>query len=121
MVSRVRARLESTRLRRRSRQGFTFVETIVVVAVLGIVAAAVTFTVWGIQPSSTTAECVVNANALRSAVGAYRATNGGGATPSVDDLRAAGLLERSTPQFRVHYSGVDVQLSGTGACSGLGD
>lgn len=121
MATRLRARLDRARLRRRSRHGFTFVELLVVVAALSVVGAAVAFTVRGIRPSSTTATCVANANSIRSAVDAYRATNGATATPEIDALQAAGLLARTRPNFTLGYSGTTVQLRGTDACRGLGD
>ncbi len=105
--------------RRTSHWGFTFVELVVVVSILAVVAAGVAFTVTGIRPIGGAAECGTNADTVRAAVAAYRAQNGDAATPSIVQLRSAHLLGSVVPRYDVVYVGTTLALRGVGACEGF--
>lgn len=66
--------------------GFTLVELLIVIVILGILAAVVVFSVRGITSRGEKATCDTTASALLSAREAWRAQNGATATPSLAQL-----------------------------------
>src|ERR1700757_4483145 len=61
-------------------KGFTLVELLVVIVILGILAAVVVFAVNGIQDRGNQSACSTDASAVRTAVEAYRSQSGNQAT-----------------------------------------
>ena len=55
--------------------GFTLVELLIVVAIMGVLAGVVVFSVAGVQDDSKTAACKTEAQTLRAAEEAYYAKN----------------------------------------------
>jgi general secretion pathway protein G len=55
--------------------GFTLVELLIVIAILGILAGVVVFSVAGIQDNSQTAACKTEASTVKGAEEAYYAAN----------------------------------------------
>ncbi|MDT7788464.1 MAG: hypothetical protein QOF58_6883 [Pseudonocardiales bacterium] len=75
--------------------GFTLVELLIVIAILGILAGVVVFSVAGIQDNSQTAACKTEASTVKGAEEAYYAANKTYATAA--QLTAAPKLLNSVP------------------------
>lgn len=75
----------------RREKGFTLVELLVVVAILGTLAGVVALNVTGFLDSGETEAACTEMDIVQAAVVAYMADNDGG-IPAVGDLTTAGLL-----------------------------
>lgn len=98
-------------------KGFTLVELLVVIVILGILAAVVVFAVNGISDKGQTAACDTDKQTLRTAVEAYRAKNGAATNPTEAQLVAGGLLSTESSYYDISYSGSTLTLT---AVSGKG-
>jgi prepilin-type N-terminal cleavage/methylation domain-containing protein len=84
-------------------KGFTLVELLVVIVILGILAAVVVFAVSGISDRGNVSACATEASTVRTAVEAYRAQDGHAATdPKYIDL-VPGLLAKSPSLVNLTY------------------
>src|SRR6478609_3561275 len=88
MLQRIRAR-EDWADKNVVQKGFTLVELLVVVSILGILAAVVVFSVSGINNTSQNSACKTDASEIRTAVEAYRAQNTPTAQPTMTQLVSA--------------------------------
>ena len=74
-------------------QGFTLVELLIVIVILGILATIVVFAVRGITDQGQKSSCKATAKTYEVAIEAYYANYGDvPATPTATELVAAGLL-----------------------------
>jgi general secretion pathway protein G len=79
-------------------QGFTLVELLIVIVILGILATIVVFAVRGITDQGQTSSCKATAKTYEVAIEAYYANEGtAGGNPTGDDLVTAGLLRSYDP------------------------
>jgi prepilin-type N-terminal cleavage/methylation domain-containing protein len=83
--------LMRSRVRRSAGDGFALVEMLVVIVILGILAAIVVFSVNGVQDKGSTAACQADVKTVTVAAEAYNAKVGHYAT-SMDELVREGLL-----------------------------
>ena len=67
--------LQKLRAARAEESGFTLVELLIVIAILGILAGVVVFSVAGIQDNSQTSACKAEASTVKSAEEAYYVRN----------------------------------------------
>ncbi len=90
-----------------AQKGFTLVELLVVISILGILAAVVVFAVGGINDRGQSSACQEDGRTVRTAVEAYRAQNPGvgavPAQPTQAQLVTAGLLANPSTLYTLSY------------------
>jgi general secretion pathway protein G len=91
-------------------KGFTLVELLVVIVILGILAAVVVFAVNGISDRGQTAACATDSATLRTAVEAYRAKNTAASNPTEAQLVTAGLLSTQSTYYNITYTGTTLNV-----------
>ena len=97
--------------------GFTLTEILIVVVVLGLLAAVVTFSVRGLTDKARTSSCAVDKHNIETAVDSYVAFYGEPA-PTLDEagLITAGLLGKASVLWDVHGSSVVPQPGASTTC-----
>lgn len=91
-------------------KGFTLVELLVVIVILGILAAVVVFAVNGISDRGQQAACSTDGQTMRTAVEAYRAKNGGSTVPTEAQLVTGGMLSTQSSYYNISYTGTTLNL-----------
>jgi prepilin-type N-terminal cleavage/methylation domain-containing protein len=84
-------------------QGFTLVELLIVIVILGILATIVVFAVRGITDQGQASSCKATAKTYEVAIEAYYARYGNAVNPTGDQLQAANLIRS--------YNGTHVQVT----------
>jgi general secretion pathway protein G len=102
-------------------KGFTLVELLIVIVILGILATVTVFAVRGITDQGQTSACSADRKTLETAVEAYYAKNGNtlGAAATETELKAAGLIVSDSPNFNVSGGTVSAVAAPAGKCVGL--
>jgi general secretion pathway protein G len=93
--------------------GFTLVELLVVVVILGILAAVVVFAVGGSTEKAQQSACNAERSTLETAVEAYRASEGD-YPGDTDDLVGADRFLRSTPKWYETNGGGELSRTDVG-------
>ncbi len=93
-------------------KGFTLVELLIVIVILGILATVTVFAVRGITDQGQTSACAATQKTYQVAIEAYYAQNGNAVNPSGDDLVTAELIRS--------YDGTKVQVISTTTPSTVG-
>jgi prepilin-type N-terminal cleavage/methylation domain-containing protein len=103
--------------RQQGEGGFTLVELLVVIVILGVLASIVVFAVGGITNNSQTASCKADKKSLQSAEEAYRAQHTGYAAEA--DL-VPGYLASQSDMYNVTLAdgGYSLTVQDT-ACNGI--
>ena len=100
-------------------KGFTLVELLVVIVILGILAAVVVFAVGGSTEKAQSSSCKAENAALSSAVEAYRASVGTYATNIGQLISGSNKFLRSTPTwYTVTGTNGDLALTTAGTDKG---
>lgn len=102
----------------RSKKGFTLVELMVVVIILGILVAIAIPIYNDVTGDAQKKACAANEKTLEGAVGMYLAANGGKMPPSLNDLVTGGFIE-AVPTCPVdRTSNYTLNSNGTVSCGG---
>ena len=100
-------------------KGFTLVELLVVIVILGILAAVVVFAVGGSTGDAKNAKCDADRATAETAVEAYTAKHEGTPPASWGDLTGTGGYLKSTPDdYDISATGVITPTAG-GKCVGF--
>ena len=111
--------LDKLRSMRNEESGFTLVELLVVITILGVLAGVVVFSVVGVQDTSQKSACQTEGQTVRAAEEAYYAKNKAYAT-SWTALTSTTKLLSSTPtlvDFGTGMSASNLDLKWAGACT----
>ena len=94
-------------------EGFTLVELLIVIVILGVLSAVVVFSVVGVSNKSTTSACKSDAKSVETASETYYSQNSAYA-PNVTALVTANLLRQAPPTTNTATNGYYIQyVSGT--------
>jgi general secretion pathway protein G len=102
--------------------GFTLVELLVVIVILGILAAIVVFAVTGITSKGQSSACSTDAKTIQAAEEAAYASTSGSTTASylpMSTLVASGYLHSSSNLWSVSAGQNTYSLTGQGNCNGV--
>jgi len=101
-----------------AQKGFTLVELLVVISILGILAAVVVFSVSGITDKGQTSACKTDSSEIRTAISAYQAKNNPTDQPTMAQLVSGGFLQQASTLYTIDWTS-GLALTGVGNCSGV--
>ena len=96
-------------------RGFTLVELLIVIVILGILATVTVFAVRGITEKGQSSACASDKKVLEVAVETFYA-NGGTGTATEAGLVTAKLLREESPTFDIGGDGISVTPTAGGKC-----
>lgn len=100
-------------------EGFTLVELLIVIVILGILSTVTVFAVRGITNQGNTNACSADRRTLQTAVEAYFAQNASSVIPGADPeqtLVSGGFLRNPSQRFNIVSNGnLTLQPGATGA------
>jgi prepilin-type N-terminal cleavage/methylation domain-containing protein len=99
-------------------KGFTLVELLIVIVILGILATVTVFAVTGITNKGKTSACKSDATTIQTAEEAYSANNGA-YTVLQSDLVNAGLLHSASTKFTIALVGATTTTAASYTLTGV--
>lgn len=96
----------------RNDRGFTLVELLIVIVLLGIIAAVTVFAVRGVSTRGKTNACLMDRRMLETAAEAYLVGEAVSTPASEADLVSAGYLRAASPNFDFDTTGEVVPQPG---------
>ena len=97
-------------------KGFTLVELLIVIVILGILAGIVVFAVGNLGTNAKSSACSAEKSTISTALEAYKAQNGSYPTAMSQLTGGSGALLKSTPlDYGIDSSGNITVLTGSGA------
>ena len=107
---------------RQRQSGFTLVELLIVISILGILATVTVFSVRGISNRGATSACAADKKVLEVAVETYFANTGAAAIPATgtgdnqfeQTLVDARLIRAVSPKYNVAANGSLTAVTGSG-------
>jgi prepilin-type N-terminal cleavage/methylation domain-containing protein len=100
---------------RTSDKGFTLVELLIVIVILGILATVTVFAVRGITDQGKTSTCAGDKRTLEVAVEAYYAKFN--ANPTEAQLVSGGFIKAASPNYDISGANVVGQSGNSNGCS----
>jgi len=100
----------------KSERGFTLVELLIVIVILGILATVTVFAVRGIADKGQESACAADQKVLEVAVETYYANGGAPGSATEAGLVSDGLLRGQSSTFNVDTDGIGVSAVNPGAC-----
>ena len=97
----------------RTDRGFTLVELLIVIVLLGIVATVVVFAVRGVTDTAKQNVCSMDRRIIDAAVLAYDVATPSNVAPTERTLVAAGYLREFSPNFDLDATGEVVAQQGS--------
>ena len=85
----------------KNNKGFTLVELLIVIVILGILATVTVFAVRGITDKGKTSACTADQNTLQTALESYYAQNGNAIIPTEAQLVTAGLIRQQSTYLAI--------------------
>ncbi len=102
-------------------RGFTLVELLIVIVILGILSTVTVFAVRGITDQGKTSACEADQRTLETAIEAYFAQNGSSVIAGGDaeaTLVSGGFLRKASDRFNISSSGVlSIQAPAGSTCT----
>jgi len=96
-------------------KGFTLVELLIVIVILGILATVTVFAVRGITDQGTSSACAADLKTNEVAIETYYAKFGAAVAPSTANLVSAGFMRaNATPKYTV--TGGVISATTAGGC-----
>ena len=100
----------------KSERGFTLVELLIVIVILGILATVTVFAVRGIADKGQTSACAADSKTLEVAIETYYANGGAPGTATEAALVSAGLLRGESSTYDIAAGGINVVPTAGGKC-----
>ena len=101
--------------------GFTLVELLIVIVILGILAAIVVLAIGGLKDSANTANCDAGVKTLSSAEDAYFASSNPSTYTDDGTLLTAHLIKKAPTNLAATGNAAGYTITGSGACAGHGE
>ena len=98
-------------------RGFTLVELLIVIVILGILATVTVFAVRGIADKGQTSACAADQKVLEVAVETFYANGGAAGSATEAGLVTAQLIRSASSTYDIGGDGISVSATAGGKCA----